>query len=69
MSNVTDSCTLNVNKLVEVWFYEHTTKFDDYNDRKVPIICSWANFNQGKKYDAGLLLRSVKEKEVCDVVM
>jgi len=60
---------LNVNKLAQVWFYEHTTKFDDYNDRNFPRIRSWANFNQGKKYDAGLLLHSVKEKEECDVAL
>ena len=56
----------NVLKLMQVWLYEHTTKYVEDNEKKVPRICSWANFNQGKKYDAGVLLRSFKEKEVCD---
>ena len=52
-----------------MWLYEHTTKFDKANDRKVPRICSWASLYQGKKYDAWRLLRSMKDKEVCDVVL
>jgi len=48
--------------------YEHTTKFVKVNERKVPRISSWANLYQGKKYDTGKILGSMKAKEVCDVV-
>ena len=51
-----------------MWLYEHTTKFKKGNERKVPKICSWANLYQGKKYDAGKMLSSMKDKKVCDVV-
>jgi len=49
--------------------YEHTTKFDKSNEKMVPKICNWANFYQGKKYDARLVLASMKDKEVCVVVI
>jgi len=49
--------------------YEHSSKFDEGNERSVPRICSWANFYHGKKYDARLLLASMKEKEVWAVIM
>ena len=52
-----------------MWLYEHTTKFHEDNQKKVPRICSWPNLYQGKKYDAGVLLCSLKEKEVSDVAM
>jgi len=51
-----------------VWLYEHTTKFEKANEKKVLRICSWANFYKGKKYDAVKMLSSMKDKEVCDVV-
>ena len=51
-----------------MWLYEHTTKWVDDNEKKVPRICSWLNLYLGKNYDAVKLLSSMKDKEVCDVV-
>ena len=52
-----------------MWFYEHNTKFEKGNQRKVPRIYSWDNLYQGKKYDTRVVLGSMKAKEVCDVVI
>ena len=47
-----------------MWFYEHSTIYAFANERKVPRLTSWVNLYMGKKYDAGVVVRKLKDGEV-----
>ncbi|KAJ8431549.1 hypothetical protein Cgig2_029578 [Carnegiea gigantea] len=49
--------------LIQVWFYEHTTRFDDQDKKQFPRISSWVKVDNGGRYDADELLRDIKEDE------
>jgi len=49
---------------MQVWFYEHSTIYAFADERKVPTLSSWVNLYKGKKYDAGVMVRKLKDSEV-----
>ncbi|KAJ8443352.1 hypothetical protein Cgig2_015833 [Carnegiea gigantea] len=58
---------------MQVWFYEHSSIYAFVDERRVPRHSSWINLYKGKKYDAGVVIRKLKDSEVglmtCKYVM
>ena len=49
---------------MQVWFCEHSIIYAFADERKVPRLSSWVNWYKGKKYDAGVVVRKLKDNEV-----
>ncbi|KAJ8430715.1 LOW QUALITY PROTEIN: hypothetical protein Cgig2_000280 [Carnegiea gigantea] len=50
--------------LIQVWFYEHTTRFSDQDGKRFPRIASWRKVDHGDMYDATELLAELEESEL-----
>ncbi|KAJ8425455.1 LOW QUALITY PROTEIN: hypothetical protein Cgig2_018853 [Carnegiea gigantea] len=50
--------------LIQVWFYEHTTRFCGQDGQRFPTIASWRKVDHGGMYDATELLAELEESEV-----
>jgi len=50
--------------VLQVWFYEHTTRFAKYDKGMFPRLASWDSVDHGGRYDAFELLAGIKEFEV-----
>jgi len=48
----------------QVWFYEHTNLYAHADEKCLPWIASWVNLYIGGKYDATVLISSVKDNQV-----
>ncbi|KAJ8452610.1 hypothetical protein Cgig2_004946 [Carnegiea gigantea] len=49
--------------LIQVWFYEHTTRFCGQDGQRFPRITSWRKVDHGGMYDATELLAELEESE------
>ncbi|KAJ8425564.1 hypothetical protein Cgig2_012307 [Carnegiea gigantea] len=49
--------------LIQVWFYEHTTRFSDQDGERFPRIASWRKVDHGGMYDATELLAELEKSE------
>jgi len=49
---------------LQVWFYEHSTRFHMHDQEKFPRIASWPKVDHGGHHDAFELVRDIKESEV-----
>ena len=49
---------------LQVWFYEHSTRFHVHDKEIFPRITSWAKVDHGGHYDAFKLVQVIKESEV-----
>ena len=47
-----------------MWFYEHNTIYAFADERKVPRLSSWFNLYKDKKYDARVVVRKLKGREM-----
>ncbi|KAJ8447136.1 hypothetical protein Cgig2_022865 [Carnegiea gigantea] len=54
--------------ILQVWFYEHSTIYAFTDERSVPRLSSWVNLYKGKKYDAGIMVRKLKDSEIIPVI-
>jgi len=52
----------------QVWFYEHTNLYAHADKKCMPRIASWVNLYIGRKYDATVLISSVKDNQVHCIV-
>lgn len=48
----------------QVWFYEHTNLYPHVDDKCVMRMTSWVNLYIGCKYDATVLISSIKDNEI-----
>ncbi|KAJ8435238.1 hypothetical protein Cgig2_015641 [Carnegiea gigantea] len=53
--------------LIQVWFYEHTTRFVQHDKCRFPLLASWNNVDHEGRYDAFQLVKGIKESEVIPV--
>ena len=51
--------------VVLVWFYEHTTRYDEYDKKTFPRLASWPEVYHRGRYDAVELVAGIEEHEVC----
>ena len=49
---------------LQVWFYEHITRFHVHDKEKFPRTASWPKVDHGGRYDAFELVRDIKESDV-----
>ena len=50
--------------MLQVWFYENTTRFAKYDKCMFPGLASWDSVDHGGRYDAFELVAEIKESEV-----
>ncbi|KAJ8421627.1 hypothetical protein Cgig2_021771 [Carnegiea gigantea] len=54
--------------ILQVWFYEGTNYYTHADEKYEPWITSWVNLYIGRKYDATVLISSMKDNQVhCSV--
>ncbi|KAJ8442638.1 hypothetical protein Cgig2_003682 [Carnegiea gigantea] len=51
-----------------MWFYEYSSIYPFVDERRVPRLSSWVNLYKGKKYDAGVVVRKLKDSEIIPVI-
>ncbi|KAJ8437695.1 hypothetical protein Cgig2_030717 [Carnegiea gigantea] len=49
--------------LIQIWFYEHTTRFSDQDGEQFPRIASWRKVDHGGMYNVTELLAELEESE------
>jgi len=54
---------------MQVWFYEHTSRFSAQDRKRYPRIASWGRVDHGGRYDATELVEDIKEEEVSIFLM
>ncbi|KAJ8422140.1 hypothetical protein Cgig2_002648 [Carnegiea gigantea] len=50
--------------ILQVWFYKHTNLYPHAEDKCVSRIASWVNLYTARKYDAMVLISSIKDNQV-----
>ena len=49
---------------MQVWFYEHTSRFGKQGKNRFSHLASWDRVDHGGRYDANMLLKDSMEDEV-----
>ncbi|KAJ8420054.1 hypothetical protein Cgig2_006341 [Carnegiea gigantea] len=55
---------LQIPSFTMVWFHEHTNLYAPVDETCMPQIASWVNLYIGRKYDAAVLISSVKDNQM-----
>ena len=49
---------------MQVWFYEHTSRFAKQGKSRFSHLTNWDRVDHGGRYDANVLLKDIMEDEV-----